>query len=163
MKFYLISEVSERMWGLLAPHFQEAEPYHSFITAKDLRALVTQGHARLVLAIDEEGRIHGVCALEVLTYPRGRVLNIFMAGSASKHETQGYVPAMFQFIRELAQNMRCIGLSFTGRKGWLKWLKGMGLSAHECVYAWEQYGTGNDAHDGHARHDAHTAGNAAAH
>lgn len=164
MKYYLLTEVSGRLWDLLKPHFKEAEEHHSFINADDLRHLVVCGHARVVIAVDDAGAIHGACALEVVFYPRGRTLNIFMAGTSAKTVSEPFIPAMFQFIREIAQNMGCIGVSFTGRRGWVKWLKDMGLQTRECVYAWERYdGARHDAHDGLSRNDAHTNGSAATH
>lgn len=145
---YVVRVVSDRMWSLLLPHFKAAEPYHAFITAEDLRTLTTQGTVRLVMVVADDGSVIGACALEVLIYPRGRVLNVFMAGAAGG--TFDFVPDTFRFIEELAQNSGFAGLSFTGRKGWLKGLSGLGLDHHECIYAWKRYGLGHDAHDGDA-------------
>lgn len=139
MRFHLIAHVSPKGWDMLIPHLKTAEPHHSFLTVEGLRTLVIQGHAKLVVAIEDE-KIRGVCAVQILVYPSGKVMDIFMAGTTEAKAP--FVESMLDFIRSLAQMEDCIGVSFTGRRGWRKWLRKMGLESMDCVYAWVTF---NDA------------------
>lgn len=78
---YVANTHTAQMWPQIEKYVQSAMEYgHGDYTLDQIRLLINTGQWLLMVAIDEEGLVHGAAASSFLNYPNSRVAFITFIG-----------------------------------------------------------------------------------
>lgn len=94
----------------LQPHIEAALEYSQGThTADDVLEQISTGELQLWPGQDS------VVITQIITYPRKKVLHIFLAGGNQKE-----LKEMDPYVVQWAKDQGCTALTFTGRLGWAR-------------------------------------------
>lgn len=94
----------------LQPHIEAALEYSQGThTADDVLQQISTGELQLWPGQDS------VVITQIITYPRKKVLHIFLAGGNQKE-----LKEMDPYVVQWAKDQGCTALTFTGRLGWAR-------------------------------------------
>lgn len=102
----------EKWYDHIVDAMQYAEGTHTF---DDIATMILQGQL-VFITLDE-----GFYIVEVIQYPRKKVLNIFLAGGDLK-----VLLEKRHDLETVARNAGCSGITLSGRRGWEKYAKECG-------------------------------------
>lgn len=128
------------LWPAVEPFARAALQVHPFLEAQDLLAILLRGGAHLFVC-EQDGRVIGFGALEVIQYPRRRVANVLAAGgevgllSATRD-------SFLDITRQWAREQGADALEVTGRPGWARVLRRQGGSSLSLVKWHQELGDG---------------------
>lgn len=78
---YLHINLLDSYWPTIAPLLHAGLLYaEDEITIEQIRLLIVHGKAYIIVALDDEDKIVGACAMELVLYPNYRAANIIAIG-----------------------------------------------------------------------------------
>ena len=78
------SNYVHQVWDKVEPYITEALKRSSGeYNADQLKVLITQGQQTMLVAVNDNGTIHGVCTVEFINYPNDRVAYVTCFGGVN--------------------------------------------------------------------------------
>ena len=115
--FCLRPEQVEEAWSELASFFERFEKDGHDLSAKDVKAKALESGTQ-VWGLQDEERVHGILATEIVPTAHGRVCVITAAhGSAPEEDKR----QLMESVRRFAKENGCTKIRIHGRPGWLRW------------------------------------------
>lgn len=115
--FCLRAEQVDDAWSELAAFFERFEKQGHDLSADDVRAKARTSAAQ-VWGLQDEQKVHGILATEIVPTAHGRVCVITAAhGSAPESDKR----ELMESIRRFAKENGCTKIRIHGRPGWLRW------------------------------------------
>ncbi len=124
----LVSEV----WDHFSPMLKKSLEVHPFLSIEDLRGLVAQGYADLI--IDTNGS--QAMVMEVVTYPSKRVANVIAMGG--KKVMGQLLHNLIDFGETWAQRHDCDYFAMIGRPGWINFVTSRNGHSLKQIQAWKK-------------------------
>lgn len=121
---------TERAWYHIQPLVAQALAAGDGEYAEaDVFGLLKRG-AWHAFATIEDKQVTNLAVVEVLQYPRKRVLFVHLGAG---HDAQAAVKVMWPYIREFAEAHRCSIVRLFGRRGWARVLSRTGTGADRRI------------------------------
>ena len=123
----LNTEDARLAWVAVRPEVERAldhDPMQS-VDAEELETLVFSGHARVLLAFDDDGTIQCAAVVQLMELPNAdRVIHVTTTAGRARDE---WLASLIDKFQQLAREEGCTAVTMAGRPGWAKVLPAYGF------------------------------------
>lgn len=108
-----------RGWVFAEPFLLRALEHTDEWAIDDVREQYCGGKVGLILCLDRHRTPFGALCVEIIDYPKKRILQVHLFG-ANDHTEADWMTFIWPQLQELARSSGCSSIMGTGRDGWVR-------------------------------------------